>query len=172
MARIDFTDLLSSMEATQEPAKYRRLKDNSIIPGLEVEVYVSESDSSDVYFAPRSACELLGLNRNWLNTSYDRPSTMDRLSRFGFKAEKRMVNVMLENSATRLSKPCIALDRQDFDALMEYAASVGKREAIALRNAFMLLGLVGAAGLADNPAKTREAFLNIYNQCKVELEAE
>lgn len=170
MARVDFTNLMEPIEPTfDQPKRYRRVKNDSFYPGVEIEVYVNEADKDDVYLAPRSVCEILGLNRNWLNTSYQRASVLDRLVRLGFNPEKRMVDVLVEKSATHLHRPCVALDRKDFDALMDYAVSIGKKDAIAIQNAFMLLGLLGVAGVSNNPAEDREAFIRLHEQCKREL---
>jgi hypothetical protein len=176
MATLDFTDRLRAMEEQMSrntlPPKYKKVFDDGLIPGIGVEMFVNTKDGSDVFLSPGFCCELVGMGRNWLSTSYLRPSVMQRLSGFGFNPEKRFISVLVPNSRTGMTRPSIALDRVDMDALIDYACELGKPKAIAIRNTFMLTALTSIAGFAQSDEEYRRNFQHIYAKCLSELEAE
>jgi hypothetical protein len=166
----DFTAQLQEIErknaarlASMTPT-YRREDRQDYIPGMTVTLYVNQLDADDVMFSAQSACELLGLHKNWLTQAFARPKTVEKLKHFGFSGERRLLNVTVPNSATGMTKPSTGLDRQDFNAVLDYADALGKKEAGAIKVGFMSLGLVSAAGLGDNPQDKRKIFLDAYNE--------
>jgi hypothetical protein len=167
MAYVDFTDKLEEMEKpvlgpSIAPQKYRKVVDTRLLPGIAVEVFVNVGNSDDIYLSPGFCCEVVGLARNWLNVSYRRPKTMRRLEDLGFSGEKRFIDVLVPNSPTGMTRPCLALSRSDFDALLDYACELKKSEAIALQNTFTATGLLSVAGLTDTPELYAEHFRAAY----------
>jgi len=178
VATVDFTAQLRELEAkraeteAQYPPLYKRVMSVDAVPCVALELYVNVKDDKDIYFSTRSACVALGLSANWLSLCYLRPSVMSRLVDEGFSPEKRFVNVLVGGKSDRLTKPCIALDRKDFDALLDYAAHVVKKpEALALYGAFMLTGLNSVAGFNHTPAEKLRAFEHTYTKLREQYEA-
>lgn len=170
----DFTKQLQQIEKRNAarfadmPCTYRREDRDDYVPGIAVTLYVNQSDSSDILMSAQSACALVGLSRNWLAKAFTREKTIEKLKRFNFSGERRLVNVAVPNSATGLTKPSTGLDRQDFHALLDYADALGRIEAGAIKVGFMSLGLVSTAGLGDNPEETRKIFLDAYTEAMKE----
>ena len=173
MTTVNLTEKLKAfeLEMTQRPklpSTYDRKLNSDLMPGLKIEVYQSRGNAEDVLFSAQSACEILGLSRNWLNTSMKRTTTMAKLETLGFGLEKRLVPVAIDSSPSALTRKCLALDRSDFTALARYAAAIGREEAVIIRNTFMLLGLLSVTGLTgDFSAQFKVA----YAQCQREIEA-
>lgn len=170
MATVDLTEAMRAMPVPIKVIRYRRITSKDWVPAIDLQVYVNSRDPNDVYISAQSACVVLGLNRRWLSVAEGRASTMERLASCGFSDQKTMLNVTVENSPTGLAKPSRGLTQADFDALMEYAASIGKKPALILRNAFFAFGLVTIAGLST-PETRRECFRVCLEQSRRELEA-
>lgn len=166
----DFTAQLQQIEkenaerlAGMSPT-YKRKERQDYVPGMTVTLYVNQLDADDIMIAAQSVCELIGLNKNWLTQAFSRPKTIEKLKRFGFSGERKLLDVAVPNSATGLTKPSTGLDRQDFHAVLDYADALGRKKAGAIKVGFMSLGLVSAAGLGDNPQDNRKIFLDAYNE--------
>ena len=149
------------------PNTYDRKECDQMIPGIMIEIYQSRINADDVLFSAPSACQMLGLSRNWLSVALKRPSTVRQLEARGFTGS-RIVSVAVANSSTAFTKPCRGLTRSDFNALTDHAASVGKLPAIALKRTFMMMGLLSIAGLNG---KYQEQFRVVFAQNLKELEA-
>lgn len=166
----DFTKQLEEMErenaarmAGMSPI-YRREERQDYLPGLTVTLYVNQSDPDDMMISAQSACRLVGLNKNWLTQAFSRPKTIEKLKRFGFSGERKLLDVVVPKSKTSLTKPSTGLDRQDFDSIINYADALGKTEAVAIRIGFMALGLIAAGGLENTPEESRKIFVDAYQE--------
>jgi hypothetical protein len=173
MAVFDFTDRLRELEekmksVPQPPPRYRKTSSNRFFSGLVVEIFVNEKDDDDIYLSPGSCCELVGLSRWWLNGAYSRTGTMQKLVSHGMSPEKQFIDVLVPNSATKMTRPCLAIDRAGFDALLEYACELGKPKAIALRGTFMITGLLGVAGMTETSESYETHFKLAYEELLAE----
>lgn len=166
----DFTKQLEELEienaarmAGMSPI-YKREERQDYLPGLTVTLYVNQSDPDDIMISAQSACRLVGLNKNWLTQAFTRPKTIEKLKRFGFSGQRTLLDVAVPKSKTGLTKPSTGLDRQDFDAIINYADALGKAEAAAIRVGFMSLGIITASGLENTPEESRKIFVDAYQE--------
>jgi len=142
----DYTQLTKDHELPpREQPLFTKVKRDDILPGLIVAVYESK-DCTDVYYATREACLIVGYSANWLSTALSRESTSKELQRLGMELPLPIITVKVG----RLKRQMKALSRSDFKVMVEYANEAGNKDAIALYGMFQIIGLHKLAGIPSD----------------------